>query len=123
MDESYNSGDELVDSAFSQSDSSYTPKQKNPRPNTLNTSLYSQYATAQQLQYNAQNSHYSVQYTNPPYFVIQKLKKESTEVQQSSPDPWNGPPTKATIGMGPPASLAEQLKQVLNMNSANILSG
>ncbi|XP_045463648.1 uncharacterized protein LOC123673221 isoform X2 [Harmonia axyridis] len=131
LDESYNSGDELVDSAFSQSDSSYTPKQKNSRPNTLNTSLYSQYATAQQLQYNAQNTQYSVQYSqvqssniystnntaqqqpSNANVVYAKIQKESSNIQQSSPDPWNGPPTKKTLGMGPPASLAEQLKQVL----------
>ncbi|XP_044767084.1 uncharacterized protein LOC123322992 isoform X2 [Coccinella septempunctata] len=133
LDESYNSGDELVDSAFSQSDSSYTPKQKTTRPNTLNTSLYSQYATAQQLQYNAQNTQYSVQYSqiqsaniysthntiqqqqpSNTNVVYAKIQKESSNVQQSSPDPWNGPQTKMPpLGMGPPASLAEQLKQVL----------
>ncbi|KAK9891508.1 hypothetical protein WA026_014744 [Henosepilachna vigintioctopunctata] len=132
LDESYNSGDELVDSAFSQSDSSYTPRQKTSRPNTLNTSLYSQYASAQQLQYNAQNAQYSVQYTQvqssniysshapqQPHaqntnVVYAKIQKESSNMQQSSPDPWNGPPNKmGGIGLGPPASLAEQLKQVL----------
>lgn len=122
LDESYNSGDELVDSAFSQSDSSITTKERRSRPNALNTSLYSQYS-AQQLRSNnmqysqysqmQNSSYYSSQMPNNPNLLYAKVQKESVHMQ-GSPDPWSGGSNKVGgIGVGPPTSLAEQLKQVL----------
>ncbi|KRT84865.1 Sterile alpha motif containing protein [Oryctes borbonicus] len=125
LDESYNSADEL-------SEPVQHDQQKNSlvRPSTLNTSPhYSQY-TSQSAQYNSQSSaqyssqtssQYSVQ--NAQYssyssqgqstnVIYARVQKESSLAQQSSPDPWSGN-KPINMGMGPPASLAEQLKQVL----------
>lgn len=41
-----------------------------------------------------------------------RVQKESAVLQQSSPDPWAGGSNKGVnLGLGPPPSLAEQLKQ------------
>ncbi|KAJ8933539.1 hypothetical protein NQ314_013952, partial [Rhamnusium bicolor] len=134
LDESYNSADEATDSAFSQA-SEYKPKTSsstsNTRPTTLNTNTQytqSQY-TAQQLQHNAQNSQYTVQYTQvqkssqysaqnssnqSSSVVYARVQKESSSFQQPSPDPWGDSSNRSVnIAVGPPTSLAEQLKQVL----------
>ncbi|CAH0546934.1 unnamed protein product [Brassicogethes aeneus] len=124
LDESYNSADEMTDSAYSQSD--YAPKSSSStRPSTLNTNSYLVQSQSQQ----SQNSQYTVQYSqiqkssqisnqitqNNSSVVYAKVFKESNNFQQPSPDPWGDTPNKTVnpgIG-GIPATLSEQLKQVL----------
>lgn len=129
LDESYNSSDEVTDSAFSQS-SEYIQKSSSKstsiiRPTTLNTSQhYSQQYSAQHL---SQNSQYTVQYTQiqksnqySPYVsagqassvVYASLQQDSNNFQHPTPDPWNESRSVANMAVGPPPSLAEQLKQV-----------
>lgn len=118
LDESYNSADEISESIDQQKNSLV-------RPSTLNTSThYTQY-TSQQAQYNVQggSGQYTVQNaqysTHSSYSgqnqsanaIYARVQKESTLGQQSSSDPWAGN-KPVNMGMGPPASLAEQLKQV-----------
>lgn len=128
LDESYNSGDELTDSAFSPNDSIRKKPDAVPsiRPATLSARNY-----MQQFQSEAQMTqtiHYSVQ--NVQYTAVQKpgqhtisdqnssvvyarVQKDSSALQHSSPDPWvSGSNKGVNIGLGPPPSLAEQLKQV-----------
>lgn len=144
LDESYNSSDEVTDSAFSQS-SEYKQKSSSSktsgiiRPTTLITSQhYTQQYSAQQhhhqhpqQQHLSQNSQYTVQYTqiqktNHQYssyasalgqgsnVVYASLQKDATtnNFQHPTPDPWNENRSVANLAVGPPPSLAEQLKQV-----------
>ena len=123
LDESYNSSDELNDPNYQREQA----KNSAIRPSTLNTSAhYGQYGS-QQVHYGVQNISYSMQnthyllnqatYTTNPNqsatnVVYARVQKENNVGQHVSPDPWSG--NKAVnIGMGPPPSLAEQLKQVL----------
>lgn len=56
---------------------------------------------------------YNSSYSNSAGVVYARVQKESAVMQQSSPDPWAGGPNKGiNLGLGPPPSLAEQLKQV-----------
>lgn len=120
LDESCNSGDELSEALFVQCSDVETKYKSSSvvRPSSLNTSaVYSQNSVheyVQNTQYIVQNAEYSQVHkpvsTNAIYARVQK---ESAFVQQSSPDPWTGASTKGcNLGMGPPPSLAEQLKQV-----------
>lgn len=131
LDESYNSGDDLTDSTFSPNDSvrrkadSTTTSIKQP---TLGARNYiQQYEQQQQQQYSTQTIHYSVQ--NVQYTAVQKpnqhhvsdhnnsvvyarVQKDNSTIHQNSPDPWAISNKGVNIGLGPPPSLAEQLKQV-----------
>lgn len=129
LDERYNSSDEVTDSAFSQS-SEYKQKSSSSkstsisRPTTLNTSQhYSQQYSA----HLGQNSQYTVQYTQiqkssqySSYIntnqgsgvVYASLQKDANNLQHPTPDPWNETKSVASIAVGPPPSLAEQLKKV-----------
>lgn len=144
LDESYNSGDELSEPA-SIPQQQHEQKNSLVRPSSLNTSThYSQY-TSQQVQYNTQSasqysSQTSSQYTgqNTQYsthssysgqnqganVIYARVQKDSSLGQQGSPDPWGGN-KPINMGMGPPASLAEQLKQVrkiiIKINSCLLL--
>lgn len=126
LDESCNnSGDELNDIMFIHNLSSGDNNSKYNviRPSSLNTTIHA-LNTMQQESY-TQNSHYilqnseynsQVQQQQQPVVVntnaiYAKVQKESSFVQHASPDPWLGG-TK-NLGLGPPSSLAEQLKQVL----------
>ncbi|XP_076264918.1 protein phosphatase 1 regulatory subunit spinophilin isoform X4 [Rhynchophorus ferrugineus] len=140
LDESYNSADELTDSA-------YSPKPKtinNPvgvanvtRPTSLSTNshyiIQPQYTSIQhqqmrQQQQHQQYEHHSVQYTevqknNTQYtsqnvissqssgVVYARLQKESRTDEVTWTDGGGG--NKGVMTVGPPPSLAEQLKQVL----------
>ncbi|RZC39360.1 hypothetical protein BDFB_011901, partial [Asbolus verrucosus] len=66
-----------------------------------------QYSQVQKLSYTAQNSQ-----TNDNV-VYAKVQKDSSHLEQGTPEPWAGLPNKSitAVGMGPPPSLAEQLKQ------------
>lgn len=131
LDESYNSGDEFTDSPFLQSDVYSTKKKAEivapvSRPATLNTTT--NYVQQHPPQFSSQTSHYNmqnVQYTqvqktnqynnsfqSNPSVVYARVQKENTVIQQNSPDPWVGGIKGVNMGLGPPASLAEQLKQV-----------
>ncbi|XP_049819529.1 uncharacterized protein LOC109595347 isoform X2 [Aethina tumida] len=131
LDESYNSGDDLTDSAYSQSEYVSKPTATS-RPSTLNTNnaqyVQSQYQSQQQMSYNTQNSQYTVQYSqvqkssqyssqnvqNSSSVVYARVQKESGNFQQPSPDPWGGEAQNKGAGIGgTPASFSEQLKQVL----------
>ncbi|CAH2004152.1 unnamed protein product [Acanthoscelides obtectus] len=92
-------------------------------------SLVKQYST----QSMSQNSHYVVQYSQvqklyptsqtfqqpkgaPSGVVYASIQKDPNAAQnQATPDPWNDGVSRTSnvSGVGPPASLAEQLKQVL----------
>lgn len=133
LDESYNSGDELTDSTFSPNDSirKKADTSSSLRP-TLSTRNYiQQYEQQQQQQHQhaTQTLHYSVQ--NVQYTAVQKqsqhyvsdhsnsvvyarVQKDSSAVHQNSPDPWASSNKGVNMGLGPPPSLAEQLKQVNN---------
>ncbi|KAK4877137.1 hypothetical protein RN001_009643 [Aquatica leii] len=155
LDESYNSNDDLSDTASLNQNDEYTSDGKYSsgipiRPSTLNTSSQiteqSQYTASQNTQYNSHSAIYNVQNNygysqsslqygnqtsqynsqNQSYSIPQsnhhlntnvlyaRVQKGSTHQHQSSPDPWLGVPNKgANVGLGPPPSLAEQLKQVL----------
>lgn len=132
LDESYNSADELSDSASLNQNESYCSESKYSnnsvsRPCNFNTGSDS----SQNVQYGSQSAQYSSQsaeYNN--YFpqnsleysqsqslnsnvLYARVQKGVIHQHQSSPDPWAGVPNKgANMGLGPPASLAEQLKQV-----------
>lgn len=128
LDESYNSGDELTDSTFSPNDS-IRQKGDNTtsiKPPILSARNYIQQYEQQQ-QYSTQTIHYSVQ--NVQYTAVQKpnqnhasdhsnsvvyarVQKDSAAIHQNSPDPWASGNKGVNIGLGPPPSLAEQLKQV-----------
>nr|XP_023016595.1 uncharacterized protein LOC111505922 isoform X2 [Leptinotarsa decemlineata] len=141
LDESYNSSDEVTDSVFAQANEM---KQKShslvsSRPTSFNAVIQQQhqqqhYYSAQQN--NAQESQYTVQYTQVQNTQSQKssqystqqsavsnqsssvvyasIQRETSTFQQPSPDPWSDVAGRGTgIAVGPPSSLAEQLKQVL----------
>ncbi|KAK9704042.1 SAM domain (Sterile alpha motif) [Popillia japonica] len=123
LDESYNSADELSEPVVQQQHD----QQKNSlvRPSSLNTSShYAQYTSQQgqyssqtSAQYTVQNAQYSTHSTysgqsQSTNVIYARVQKESSLGQQGSPDPWSGN-KPINMGMGPPASLAEQLKQVL----------
>ncbi|KAF2902903.1 hypothetical protein ILUMI_03280 [Ignelater luminosus] len=152
LDESYNSADDLSDTASLNQNDGYSSESKYStstvvRPATLNTAgsqvteqpqhnsvqntqfsaqsaIYNvqnthygysqntvQYVSQQTSQYNAQNQNYNSLNSNVLYARVQK---GGAHQHQSSPDPWLGVPNKgANMGLGPPPSLAEQLKQVL----------
>lgn len=140
LDESYNSADELTDSACIQTDlqpktTTTTSSSSNSsinstvaRPTTLNTQYVQQiqYSTVTKPVNNAQNT--QVQYsqvqkcsrqssssTSSSNVVYARVQKEASNLQQhTSPDPWGGEVSAkgVNLGMGPPSSLAEQLKQV-----------
>lgn len=133
LDESYNSGDELTDSAFSPNDSIRKKPDNTPsiRPATLSARNYmQQFQNASSEQQVTQTIHYSVQ--NVQYTAVQKpghvvsdqnssvvyarVQKDNSVLQQS-PDPWVSGTNKGVVnmGLGPPPSLAEQLKQVKSM--------
>lgn len=150
LDESYNSADDLSDTASLNQNDGYSSESKYStstvvRPATLNTAgsqiteqpqhnsvqntqfsaqsaIYNvqnthygysqtvQYVSQQTSQYNAQNQNYNSLNSNVLYARVQK---GGAHQHQSSPDPWLGVPNKgANMGLGPPPSLAEQLKQV-----------
>lgn len=109
LDDSYNSGDEV--------NGYHTSATKSSNSN----SLYSQY-TRSQLQSNVQNTQHNTtqfnQVQKPNYAsynrvdstaVYAKVQKDSSHLEYTNPDSGI---TKKGMGMGPPASLAEQLKQV-----------
>jgi neurabin len=125
LDDSCNSGDEVngLGHTPQQNDCQFS-KEKNSKPN----SLYSQY-TRYQLQSNVQNSQYSVQSTQVqkpssasqnnrihPTALYAKVQKDSSQLVNENRDSWltsGMSKTGIASGIGPPASLAEQLKQVL----------
>lgn len=134
LDESYNSGDELTDSTFSPNDSIRKKSDLSApsRPVTLSARSYAQQFQSSSCdtstQHVTQTIHYSVQ--NVQYTAVQKpnqhgtpdqnnsvvyarVQKDNTVVQQNSPDPWMSGNKAVNLGLGPPPSLAEQLKQVL----------
>lgn len=126
LDESYNSADELSDTASLHQSDGYGSSTL-VRPCTLNTQ--SQYIEET-------HNTYSSQYAHSQYIATHQMIKENSQSQyngqsilyarvqkgsaahqhQSSPDPWVGTQTQvpqSKLGVGPPSSLAEQLKQVL----------
>lgn len=121
LDESYNSADEL--------DPPYINETNNKgcepvRPTTLETNVYStaqHYNSSQNVQYtqiqNTYSSSQKVVGSREQSVVYAKVQKEPSQhsiaQQLVSPDPWVGAATNNKSGMGPPPSLAEQLKQVL----------
>ncbi|KAF5288291.1 hypothetical protein FQA39_LY04059 [Lamprigera yunnana] len=161
LDESYNSTDDLSDTASLNQNDTYTTETKYSnsiltRPTSLNTNSQlsePSYTSSQNMQYNSQSAAYNVQnhysYSQNSYanqstqynsqtqsYSIQqnnqhantnvlyaRVQKGSAHQHQSSPDPWLGVPSKsATVGLGPPPSLAEQLKQVLAEREKRISS-
>lgn len=127
LDESYNSGDELTDSTFSPNDSVRKKVDTSSSvKTTLSTRNYIQQCEQQQ-QYTTQTIHYNVH--NVQYTAVQKqnqhhvsdhnnsvvyarVQKDSSALHQNSSDPWVNSNKGASMGLGPPPSLAEQLKQV-----------
>lgn len=144
LDESYNSADDLSDTASLNQNDGYSSESKYStntvvRPSTLGTEhTHSAQYSSQNSQYPVQSSIYSVQNTHYAYsqntvqyasqqtvqnnlqnqqhntnVLYARVQKGGSHQHQSSPDPWLGVPNKGTnMGMGPPPSLAEQLKQV-----------
>lgn len=115
LDESCNSGDELNDNMFVHN-TDIDSKYHVIRPSSLNTTIHS---------HNGQNSHYIIQ--NAEYTQVHKTQPVSTNViyakvqkegfvQHASPDPWLGSAKACNLGLGPPSSLAEQLKQVIPLS-------
>ncbi|KAH1010365.1 hypothetical protein HUJ05_004669 [Dendroctonus ponderosae] len=131
LDESYNSADELTDSATYSPRAKHSNNAANPpsnassRPTSLSTNphyiIQPQYTSVQHQQ-SQQRSHqqqfeqYAVQYSEvqkaSTHHSAQKEQRERTdEVTWSESGATGG--GKGAISVGPPASLAEQLKQVL----------
>ncbi|XP_071057520.1 uncharacterized protein [Onthophagus taurus] len=114
LDESYNSGDELTDPGYSQT--SMEKPTSIIRPTTLNTNYVqcitqsANYNSAQYSSYTASGQNHS---SSSSSVIYARVQKESSVGQQGSPDPWGSANKNVNIGLGPPASLAEQLKQVL----------
>lgn len=119
LDESCNSGDELNDNMYihnSDTESKYNVI----RPSSLNTSVHSHNSIHEQY---SQNSHYIIQNTEYTQVhksqpvstnaIYAKIQKDNTFMQHTSPDPWIGSTKSCNLGLGPPSSLAEQLKQVV----------
>lgn len=48
--------------------------------------------------------------------VYASLQKDTSSFQHPTPDPWSESRSVASIAVGPPPSLAEQLKQVSYSN-------
>lgn len=124
LDESCNSGDELSEGLFVRCSDVETKYKSSSvvRPSSLNTSaVYSQNSVheyVQNTQYIVQNAEYSrVHKPVSTNAIYARVQKESAFVQQSSPDPWTGASKGCNLGMGPPPSLAEQLKQVINASA------
>lgn len=71
-----------------------------------------QYAQNKAGQYISQ-ANYNLQNQQNPNILYAKVQKDLVNLPQSSPDPWSGGANKSGgLTMGPPSSLAEQLKQV-----------
>lgn len=138
LDESYNSGDELTDSAFSPNDSIRKKPDTVPsiKPATLSARNYmqqfqSEAQMTQTIHYSVQNVQYTAvqkpgqQHTIPDQnssAVYARVQKDSSALQHSSPDPWvSGSNKGVNIGLGPPPSLAEQLKQVKRRQSSCVV--
>lgn len=122
LDESYNSGDELTDSVYSQNEI-YASKNKTegaPRPSSLNTNTSftpTTHYSVKNVEYThvQKASQYNSSYQTSANVVYARVQKDHSNVQQSSPDPWVGGGNKGVnMGLGPPFSLAEQLKQVIS---------
>lgn len=142
LDESYNSGDELTDSTFSPNDSirkkpdttittSTTTPSMRPTLSTRNyIQQYEQQQATQTIHYSVQNVQYTaVQKPNQHHIsdhnnsvVYARVQKDSSVHHQNSPDPWASSNKGVNMGLGPPASLAEQLKQVDNTITINYVN-
>ncbi|CAH1180314.1 unnamed protein product [Phaedon cochleariae] len=131
LDESYNSSDEVTDSVFSQVNE--VKQRLSQAAAATRTSSFSSNRTSEHVDQNAQyvvqytqvqkvnqysSHHHSVSAANQGsgvvYASIQKEVKDAGSFQQAMPEHWNdGRGANTNMAVGPPASLAEQLKQVL----------
>ncbi|KAG5890937.1 hypothetical protein JTB14_019875 [Gonioctena quinquepunctata] len=111
LDESYNSSDEVTDSVFAQTGET-KQKSHHPRPTSFNTSRTILSRTI------PLNKPHRIPSTLcnilSSAVVYASIQRDASNFQQPSPDPWSDSPVRGTsMTVGPPSSLAEQLKQVL----------
>lgn len=84
------------------------------RPSSLSTAQYTTSHQHSTVQYKTQHSHYQPNANVQALYARVQKDTSNTNHHQPSPDPWAGA-VRPSKGLGPPSSLAEQLKQV-NIN-------